>query len=408
MREQAMKRTIAMMLGLSLILTACAPTDDEQSEEKQDQEQTNSSKKQTKVKEIATDQNVQGDNYRTILPFKESQARGLVQEKMANGYNGEDFENGLLKISQEVFLTDQYLYQEGQFLNKDTIRAYLKPKFTKKEIDKMSDEEKEKSNANENLGLNPSVNGEKNPEKIAKNTPALLSNILEQDFYSTSDTEGKEIEGMTIGLAMNSVYYYQKEEYGETYSETLDTKMVKEKGQEMAEEMLSRLRENNELKDIPITFAIYIQSSEEDIVPGQFVSYAVSEKNGAKLNDWKKVNEQTVLLPSSEAADLDEGLNSNFQDFNSSLQSYFNNFTQAVGKVKFVNKKADNLVVDLPIDYYGKAELIGITQYVTQLAEKDLKDVPIYEIHIKDGSEPRALITKGEDDSEPKVHIYNH
>ena len=29
------------------------------------------------VKEIATDKNVQGDNYRTLLPFKESQARGL-------------------------------------------------------------------------------------------------------------------------------------------------------------------------------------------------------------------------------------------------------------------------------------------------------------------------------------------
>lgn len=405
MRGQAMKRTIAMMLGLSLVLTACAPTDDEQPQHKQDGEQ-NTSKKQTKVKDMATDQNVQGDNYRTILPFKESQARGLIQEEMANGYNGEDFEDGLLNISKEVFPTDKYLYQDGQFLNKDTIRAYLKPKYTKKEIDKMSDEEKEKTNAAENLGLNPSVNGEKDPEKIAKNSPALLSNILEQDFYSTSDTKGKEIEGMTIGLAMNSVYYYQKEEYGETYSEELDTKMVKQKGQEMAEEMLSRLRENNQLRDIPITFAIYIQSSEEDITPGHFVSYAVSDKNGAKLNEWKKVDEQTVLLPSGEASELDDHLNSNFQDFNSSLQSYFNNFTQAVGKAKFVNKKVNHLVVDLPIDYYGKAELIGITQYVTQLAEKDLKDVPTYEIHIKDGSQPRALITKNEEDSEPQVHIY--
>ncbi|WP_374757683.1 CamS family sex pheromone protein [Staphylococcus sp. 17KM0847] len=399
-----MKRIFAAVLGLSLLLTACAPTDDEQP--KQDTEQ-NTSKKQSKVKDMATDKNVQGENYRTILPFKESQARGLVQEEMANSYNGEDFEDGLLKISKEVFPTDKYLYQDGQFLDKDTIRAYLKPKFTKKELEKMSDEEKEKNNATENLGLNPSVHGEKDPEKIAKNSPALLSNILEQDFYGTSDTKGKDIKGMTIGLAMNSVYYYQKEQYGETYSKKLDKKEVKQKGQEMADEMLSRLRENDQLKDIPITFAIYIQSSEEDIVPGHFVSYAVSEEKGSKLNEWKKVDAQSVLLPSSEAAELDDNLNNNFQDFNSSLQSYFNNFTQAVGKAKFISKKVDNLVVDLPIDYYGKAELIGITQYVTQLAEKDFKDVPTYEIHIKDGSQPRALITKTKDDSEPQVHIYN-
>lgn len=31
------------------------------------------------VKEIATDKNVQGDNYRTLLPLKESQARGLYK-----------------------------------------------------------------------------------------------------------------------------------------------------------------------------------------------------------------------------------------------------------------------------------------------------------------------------------------
>ncbi len=50
------------------------------------------------------------------------------------------------------------------------------------------------------------------------------------------------------------------------------------------------------------------------------------------------------------------------------MQSYFSNFTQAVGKVKFVDKKPQRLVVDLPIDYYGQAETIGITQYVTEQA----------------------------------------
>jgi protein involved in sex pheromone biosynthesis len=35
--------------------------------------------------------------------------------------------------------------------------------------------------------------------------------------------------------------------------------------------------------------------------------------------------------------------------------------------VKFVDKKPNKLVIDLPIDYYGQAETIGITQYVTEL-----------------------------------------
>ncbi|AKS66706.1 lipoprotein [Staphylococcus schleiferi] len=402
-----MKKSIVLVLGLSLVLTACSPVNDKDS--KSSKQNTESQQQdRNKVKQIATDKDVQGDDYRTILPFKESQARGLIQENMANSYNGENFEDGLLDISKTVYPTDDYLYQDGQYLDKDTIKAYLKPKYTKKELDKMSDKEKKEKNATENLGLNPSVNGETDEEKIAKNSPAYLSNILEQDYYDNGDTKGNNIKGMTIGLAMNSIYYYQKEKYGETYNEKLDKKEVKEKGQEMAEEILSRLRENEDLKDIPITFAVYIQSGQEDIIPGHFVSYATSEENGSKLSEWQKLDQKTVLLPSGDAEDLNENLNANFKDFNNSLQSYFSNFTQAVGKAEFKHKKVKKLVVDLPIDYYGKAELIGITQYVTQLAEKDFKAVDNYEIHIKDGSESRALISKTKDDKSPQIHIYQN
>lgn len=397
-----MKKRTLVIVGLSLVLVGCGPDDNEPSSSKEN------TSTQNDVKQIATDKNVQGDNYRTIWPFKESQARGLTQENMANTYNGEDFETGLLNISKQVFPTDDYLYQDGQFLDKKTIQAYLEPKLTKSELDEMSDKEKEERKATENLGLNPSVHGETDEEKIAKNSPQVLSNILEQNFYDNGDTSGKKLKGMTIGLAMNQVYYYQKEKYGETFSVDLDKKKVEKQGQEMAEEMLSRLRENEKLKDIPITFAIYMQSGKDQITPGAFVSYATSEENGEALKEWNTVNEQTVLVPSGEAADLNEQFNSNFRDFNHSLQSYFTNFTQAVGKAKFKDKKLQSLTVDLPIDYYGKAELIGITQYVTQLAEKDFGDVEEYEIHIKDGNESRALITKTKDDKEPKVHIYNN
>ena len=39
----------------------------------------------------------------------------------------------------------------------------------------------------------------------------------------------------------------------------------------MAGEMLSRLREDSDLKDIPIHFAIYKQSSQDSITPGNYV-----------------------------------------------------------------------------------------------------------------------------------------
>lgn len=402
-----MKRTIILLISTIFLLAACNNNQKDNQSDK-DESGSKNSQNTNQVKQIATDKNVQGDNYRTILPFKESQARGLLQDNMANSYNGEDFESGLLTLSKEVFPTNKYLYQDGQYLDKKTINAYLNPKYTKKEIDKMSENEKESKKANENLGLNPSHNGETDEEKIAKQSPAYLSNILEQDFYGNNDSKAKNIKGMTIGLAMNSVYYYQKEKDGETYSKKLDDKEIEKQGKQMASEMLSRLRENSDLKDIPIHFAIYKQSGQDSITPGEFIAGATADDGKTKINEWDAIKEKSALLPSSTAEDYNETLNNNFKQFNDNLQSYFSNFTQAVGKVKFINKKPKQLTVDLPIDYYGQAETIGITQYVTEQAEKYFDNIDEYEIRIKDGNTPRALISKSKDDKEPQVHIYHN
>ena len=402
-----MKRTIILLISTIFLLAACNNNQKDNQSDK-DESGSKNSQNTNQVKQIATDKNVQGYNYRTILPFKESQARGLLQDNMANSYNGEDFESGLLTLSKEVFPTNKYLYQDGQYLDKKTINAYLNPKYTKKEIDKMSENEKKSKKANENLGLNPSHNGETDEEKIAKQSPAYLSNILEQDFYGNNDSKAKNIKGMTIGLAMNSVYYYQKEKDGETYSKKLDDKEIEKQGKQMASEMLSRLRENSDLKDIPIHFAIYKQSGQDSITPGEFIAGATADDGKTKINEWDAIKEKSALLPSSTAEDYNETLNNNFKQFNDNLQSYFSNFTQAVGKVKFINKKPKQLTVDLPIDYYGQAETIGITQYVTEQAEKYFDNIDEYEIRIKDGNTPRALISKSKDDKEPQVHIYHN
>lgn len=399
-----MKRLLLLVITSLMILTACGNGNDKNSQSNNKQQEQNSNN----VKTVATDQEVQGDNYRTILPFKESQARGVLQDNMANSYNGEDFENGLLHLSKSVFPTDNFLYQDGQYLDKNTVNAYLNPKYSKDEIDNMSESEKESKKATENLGLNPSHDGETKPEKIAESSPAYLSNILEQDFYDTNDTKGKTIKGITIGLAMNSVYYYQKEKDGETYSKSLDNKEIEKQGKAMAQELLTRLRANKDLKNIPIHFAIYVQLSQDAITPGHFIANTTVDDKQTKINKWNKIDEISALLPSTEAEKYDKNLNNNFKQFNDDFQSYFSNFTQAIGKVKFVDKKPNKLVIDLPIDYYGQAETIGITQYVTEQAKKYFDNIDSYEIRIKDGNNSRALISKTKDDKDPQVHIYSN
>ncbi|TDM12074.1 CamS family sex pheromone protein [Macrococcus lamae] len=387
-------KKVSIVLLSALLLTACGSNDNTASQQKTDE------------KQIATDVQISGDYYRTLLPFKESQARGLTSSNMANAYNGEAFESGLLRISRKVFSPDDYLFRDGQLLTKNAVESYLEPQFTKQEIDAMDEDTRIERNAYANFGLNPSHKGETNPEKIADNSPAYLSHILEQDYYTERDAKKEKISGMTIGLAMNSVYYYQKEQYGETYSKNLDPKTSEKKGKEMAEEILSRLRVKTELKDIPITFAIFLQSSEESIVPGEFVSYTVSDKGSKSIDKWKKINEEYALLPSSDAEKLNKKLNSDFKQFNDSLQSFFPNFTQAIGTGYFVDDKMQEVTINVPLDYNGKAEVIGVTQYISDLSMKYFSSVPSLEISIVDNNKPLALITKKKKDKEPVIHIY--
>ena len=66
-----MKRTIILLISTIFLLAACNNNQKITNLIKMKVEKNSQNTNQ--VKQIATDKNVQGDNYRTILPFKESQ-----------------------------------------------------------------------------------------------------------------------------------------------------------------------------------------------------------------------------------------------------------------------------------------------------------------------------------------------
>mgnify|MGYP001473471270 CR=1 FL=1 len=118
------------------------------------------------------------------------------------------------------------------------------------------------------------------------------------------------------------------------------------------------------------------------------------------------INEDYILVPSDEVGELDEKLNNGFKQFNDQLQNYFPNFTQAIGTGYFVDDKIQSLKINVPLDYYGKAEVIGVTQYIADLSMKSFAHVDRFEISIVDNTRPRALIVKEKGDKAPYIHVY--
>ncbi len=342
--------------------------------------------------------------YRSVVPYELSPARGLSSANLVSSYNVEEFEKGLFSISQNVFPTNEYIFREGQIISEEMIRGYLSRQYTNEELEDMDDEELLSTNAFSNLGLNPSTNGETDPEVIAEEAPLYLSHILEQNYMTEDDEGNLSFDGITIGLAMNSIHYYQTEEYGQTQERALDLETVEEKGEEMAAEILTRIRANDQYADKEIVFAIFIQSGDTDIVPGNFVSEAVVAPGENTIESFTDIDVQNLLLPSSEAAEISEEANSEYQNFNRDLSSYFESFTTSVGRGKFRDGTLDTLTVEIPIEYNSRGEMIGMSQFVRDLVNEHFPGTDI-EVEIKDKAQVYSVITR-KGDSEANLYIF--
>nr|WP_249365625.1 CamS family sex pheromone protein [Cytobacillus citreus] len=374
-------------LSLSLLLAGCAPNFDKQEEVAQD-------KKDAKEKVIIPNYQISDEYYRTVTPFKPSESRGLVVGNINSKYDITEFETGLMRVAQKEYDPKKYVFQEGLYLKKDTVRKWLNRKYTPEQL------KEKKINEEDNIGLNP-LDPKGNDE-----TPKYLAHILEQN-YLVEIEEGKyRLEGVVIGLALNSTYYYQKVQYGPTYETKIDHKELEKEGKKIAEEVLKRLRKIKGLEEVPITIALFEQQSKSSVVPGNFFAYANAPEGSASLGSWEKVDEKYFQFPSSEAEKQHREDHLAFLNFKQDVESYFPNFNGVIGKAFYADGQLRELSINIPIQFYGKAEGIGFTQYVTGLIMQHFPEYISVEVSITSVNGPEALIVRKAGEKEPFVHIY--
>ena len=340
------------------------------------------------------------DNYyKTLVPYKESATRGLVVSNINTKYDLKEVENGLMRISQNVFSTDEFFFQEGQYLSRSTVENWLaRPNQT------LNEEESEQ-------GLNPSSVNEKTGEALpasekAEKAPIYLAHIVEQNYLKKVGDNKIGLGGVSIGLALNSVYYYQLEQYGEYYERPIDDKELIKEGEKIAQQVIERLRARPELADVPIVIGLFKQLEKNSIVPGTYLQYAVSDSGKGSLGEWKKIDEHFATFPMSSPKDKYRDMNQDFLNFKQDIDLYFSNFTSVIGTGFYQNDEIQSLEIEIPIQFFGTAEVIGFTQYLTGVILDQLpKDIEIT-VSVTSVNGAEALIKKEPNDEDPFVHIY--
>ena len=395
-----MKKVMVMLLAGCLFLSACAPSFGDQEEIVRETED------ESTEKAIIPKYNISDSYYKMILPFKEGKARGLVAENINTRLDIDEFETGLMRVAQEEFSPDNHLYQEGQYLDEKTVREWLGRKL---EGDKLKEAQvKAKANREtfKNEGLNPIASTEGDFIQQNEKSPIYLAHMLEHNYLVRKGENTVELGGVVIGLALNSVHYY-REAVGEPQREyVIDPQKLEAEGKKMAEEVIKRVRSQKGLENVPVVIALYKQAPKSSIVPGSFIASTVVDGGSNQIGKWDSIDEEYVFFPSPQGTeDYREDANL-FERFKQDIDEFFPNYTGVIGKAFYKGEEMQELKIDIPMQFYGKSEVIAFTQFVTGKVVDYFPDYVSVEVNINSTSGQEALIVRKPGQEKPTVHIY--
>ncbi len=387
---------MGIAVSVVMLLAACAPNFQKEDQIVQEEDA------ETNEKAIIPKYKISDDYYRTFMPFEPGEARGLVVNNLNTRYDIHEFETGLLRIAQNTFDTNKYVFKEGQYLDSSTVSAWLNRKYTDEQL------KDQDMKAEDNVGLNPTDPGSGDIDKRNEENPIYLAHILEHNYLEA--VGGKEdtykLGGVVIGLALNSIHYYQKEAYGATYETEIPRAEMEAEGKKIAQEVIKRLRNMDELKQVPITIALFEQKSRSSVVPGNFFAFAEVGKGSSEIGGWQEVKEKYILFPSDTALQNHREDMTWFQNFKQDVEEYFPNFNGVVGKGFYLDDQLQTLSISIPIQFYGKSEAIGFTQYVTGLVMEHFPSYVAVEVNVSSVYGQEAVIVRNPNQDEPFVHVY--
>lgn len=319
--------------------------------------------------------------------YQSSAQRGVSISNTNNMNDLMGFESGLLNYEHKIYSPSKYIFQEGQYLNRELVTSWLG--------------RKSKDNPH---GLNLPDNGSKDPNK---RNPLVLQQIIEHDFLTKKGT-GYNLDGIVLGLSINSVDYYQKEPYGPTSKTTIKDAAGDKYAKESAGIILQRMRKMSKLKNVPIYFYVYRQGEEDSLVGGQFI-FSSKADSGNKLTSWTEISEKNTVYPVTNNEKPENQKDADdFTNFKNNIQNFFPNLAGVVAQAHYESGTLKGMVIKVTTQFYSITEISSFTQYCANQANQNLpKGIPL-EIDIQSASGTMlAFIARNPTDTGFYTHVFS-
>ena len=361
--------------------------------------------------------------YRAVIIDGQYQigASASSNNNLSSAANSRAFEEGLLRISKQVFPTEQYFMQEGQIIDEATMTSWLaRESATNPEgLNPALPEEvaETQSSLEESLASEESVDPADDPEDVTEegaeeneqivtnvqSTPIYLSQVSEKNLMVETE-DGFALGGIVLGLEMNSTYEYTDAD-GVIHKQEISVGEMRERGRQFANIIVGRLRNTEELRSVPIVVGIYRTAPSEEVVGGTYVLDGIS-REGNSVTDWTENNEYRIALPIIEASDQSDQY-AYFDNFNNEIINFFPNLNGISGEALYIDGGLASLNVEIVSQFYKQTEITALTQHITDVSQRTLPEGVAIEIKVISDAGVEAYVGRPAGATQYQSHIFN-
>lgn len=326
-------RKLLIILMVSLLVVGCGQSSNQNNETDDTENDTSQM--------ISYD--VQGATYRVIIPFEQSARRN---------YHGSTGRNDTIEIGSRLQeMAGQYFSFEDYYVSEgNVISSTLHDRLIK--YSSIYDE-----------GLNPEADSEfQTTSNQTVVGPVIVHDVVEIDFYDSLDSD-REIKGVAIAITLNKFTTLDTGAVLELSEETL-----LEWGESSARKLVSIIRSQPGMTNLPIFIGLYSLEKKDATIPGGFISSAFFE---GRSGQFDRVKEEWLLFPSSRATSRFNQLAVEFDLFKEALNSVIQSETTGViAQGRVIGSEIDHL--RMTINTSGKTflELQALTEYAASLLNR--------------------------------------
>lgn len=320
------------------------------------------------------------DQYTKLIPYDLSEARYWHGNAMSR-MDAIKVEKGLERRVKHVFSVKEYIQSAGLLLDASDVQM-----LQRRESDDYP------------YGLNPPLGSFTVTDAISIESPYLIYDVIEMDFYGMENTQ--ELSGIALAILMNSTVTTNQD--GQEATVSIPLERLYSYGSNAGRKLERYMRQlTNVEADCPIYISLYASSAANSSLPGVFIGEGTFT---GRSGQFSFIDEQWAIFPSGQAESLDAALYSQFVSIKNSIHDFLPENVDMIGLGRFEDEQIRSLEIDINVQAKTYSEISALAQLVAKQCDELDTSLMDLNIEIKMFDKTYFTMIKNQGDTEMSIH----